>query len=118
MTADVVTFPSKSRPGGQKPIDEDLVRRVNELNRQMPAKSMAQHVRTLINCLKQAKPSDGSKLKPDLKKARDWLVALAEKFADKGLPDGGMGRLEMIFELTHSIAEIEMAMEEAKRPAG
>jgi hypothetical protein len=29
-----------------------------------------------------------------------------------------MGRLEMIFELTHSIAEIEMAMEEAKRPAG
>jgi hypothetical protein len=79
------------------------------------AKSMAQHVRTLIDCLKQAKPSDGSKLKPDLKKARDWLVVLAEKFADKGLPDSGMGRLEMIFGLTHSIAEIEMAMQEATR---
>jgi hypothetical protein len=118
MTADVVTFPSKPRQGTQKPVDEDLVRRVNELDRlhrQMPAKSMAHHVRTLINCLKQAKPSDGSKLKPDLKKARDSLVVLAEKFADKGRPDGRIDQLEMILGLTHSIAEIEMVMQEATR---
>jgi hypothetical protein len=85
----------------------------------MPAKSMAQHVRTLIDCLKQAKPSDGSKPKPDLKKARDSLVAFAEKFADKGLPDGGfLDRIGMILDLASSIAEIEKAMEAAKRPTG
>jgi hypothetical protein len=45
-------------------------------------------------------------------------VALAEKCAGKGMPDGAMGRLEMILDLVSSIATIEKAIEEAKRPAG
>jgi hypothetical protein len=38
-------------------------------------------------------------------------VVLAEKCADKG-------QIDMILELTSSIAEIEMAIEGTKRPAG
>jgi hypothetical protein len=45
-------------------------------------------------------------------------VALAEKCGGKGQLDGATGKLEMILELTHSIAMIELAIEEAKRPAG
>jgi hypothetical protein len=33
MSADVVTFPGEPRQGAQKPVDENLVRRVNELQR-------------------------------------------------------------------------------------
>jgi hypothetical protein len=58
MTADVVTFPSKPRPDGQKPVDEDLVRRVTELYYKTPVRSMAQNVRS-IDCLKSAKPRSG-----------------------------------------------------------
>ncbi len=66
-------------------------------------------VAAVIGCLKRAKPRGGGKQKPDLKRARDKLVALAEK---------GKRPLEEILDLASSIAMIEMAMEEAKRPAG
>jgi two-component system cell cycle response regulator CpdR len=60
----------------------------------------AQNVRIVIDCLKRAKPRGGGKLKPDLKQARDRLVALAEK---------GKRPLEEILDLASSIATIEMA---------
>ena len=80
----------------------------------MPARSAAQLVRTAIDCLKSAKPR-GGKRTPNLKHARDRLVALTEKLADKGRSDASKDWLGMILDLSSSIA---MAMEEAKRPAG
>jgi hypothetical protein len=67
----------------------------------------AQNMRIVVDCLKRAKPR-GGKLKPDLKQARDTLVALAEK---------GKRPLEEILDLASSIATIEMAIEEGKQPA-
>ena len=56
----------------------------------------AQNMRIVVDCLKRAKPR-GGKLNPDLKRARDTLVALAEK---------GKRPLEEILDLASSIATI------------
>jgi hypothetical protein len=108
MSGDILLFPSKPAQGGKRPVDEDLFRRVIELYHQTPVMSMAQNMRIVVDCLKRAKPRGGSKLKPDLKRARDTLVALAEK---------GKRPLEEILDLASSIAMTEMAIEEGKRPA-
>jgi hypothetical protein len=104
----IISFPGKPRQAAQKLIDEDLLRLVTELYYSRPVMTTAQNVRFVVDCLKQVKPR-GGKLKPDLKRARDTLVALAEK---------GKRPLEEILGLASSIAMIEMAIEEGKRPAG
>jgi hypothetical protein len=105
----IIIFPGKPGQGAQKPVDEDLFRRVTELYHQRPVMSMAQNMKIVVDCLKRAKPRGGGKLKPDLERARDTLVALAEK---------GKRPIEEILDLASSIAMIEMAIEDGRRPAG
>jgi hypothetical protein len=98
--SEVLQFPGKPRPPAQR-----------------PDRRQAENIRALVDILKRAKPRRGSKPTDRLIKARDNLVAFAEKCAAMG-KYGPMEMVDVMLALVPAIVAIEMEIEAGKRSAG
>jgi hypothetical protein len=95
--SEVLQFPSKPRPPRPPAA----------------ARSQADNIRALVDCLNWVKPRRGSKPMSRMIKARDDLISFAAKCSAMGKYEP----LDVMLTLTGAIASMELAIEAAKRPA-